>query len=105
MSVSMSGHPRQFLAIIIAAHNCAQRMRPQATGSNSLSGIITCPSVHPPSCLQAFLRFLIFINYQFWGPSCRNAFIMNDDSTYDNSKNFILNKTAMNSIKTLNINI
>ena len=33
--------------IIHAARNCVQRMRPQATGSNPLSGSIICLSVHP----------------------------------------------------------
>ena len=50
LSVSLYGCPHQFLAIIHAARNCAQRMRPQATGSNSLSGSIICPSVRASVC-------------------------------------------------------
>ena len=53
--ISLSGCPHRFLVIICATHNCEQRMRPQATGSNPLSGIIMsflvcmriCQSVRP----------------------------------------------------------
>ena len=38
-----------------AARNCAQRMRPQATGSNPLSGSIICPSVRSSAGLLQFL--------------------------------------------------
>ena len=57
--VSLSGHPCRFLAIICAACNCIQRMRPQATGSNLLSGSMICPSVRLSSGL---LIFFICIN-------------------------------------------
>ena len=60
-----------------AACNYVQRMRPQATESNTPSGSIICPSVHPSVCpsvrlsgrLQAFCNFLICINFQCGGPT------------------------------------
>ena len=53
ISVSMHSCPCRFLEIISMACNCAQCMRPQATGSNTLSGSIICLSfvylvVHRP---------------------------------------------------------
>ena len=81
--VSLSGRTRLFLAIIHAAHNCAQRMWPQATGSNPLSGSIICPSVRPsvrpsvcPSVrlsvrLRTFCNFCICINFRCGGPALR----------------------------------
>ena len=46
LSVSMSGHLCHFMATVHAARNGTHRMRPQATGSNILSGSMICPSVH-----------------------------------------------------------
>ena len=50
-------------------------MRPQATGSNTLSGNIiclsVCPSIHPPGHLLAFFYFFICINFQCGGPYLR----------------------------------
>ena len=56
LSVSLSGRPRRFLAIIRAASNCAQRMRPQAE--------YVRPSVRPSvQSSVGLLRFLyIFIS-------------------------------------------
>ena len=50
LSVSLSGRPCRFLAIICADRNFAQGMQPQATGSNPLSGSIIFPSVRQSVC-------------------------------------------------------
>ena len=47
--VSLAGPPCHFLVIIRAARNCAQRMRPQAKVSNTLSGSIICLYSRPSS--------------------------------------------------------
>ena len=61
------------------ARNCAQRMRPQGTGSNPLSGSIICPSVCPvvrPVVRGPFCDFCICILIStLGGPECRDAFI------------------------------
>ena len=59
--LSQSGHLRRFWAIICAARNCAQRMRPRATGKNPPSGSIIFPSVCPVTCgsFSIFLFILI----------------------------------------------
>ena len=67
--VSIFGLPHCFLAIICATHNCAQRMRPQATGSNPLSGSIICPSVCPSILPWDFCGFCICINFHCGGPA------------------------------------
>ena len=59
MSVSLSGCSRRFLAIIRAARNFAQRMWPQATGSNPLSGSIICPSVRSSAGFFAIFVFVL----------------------------------------------
>ena len=40
------------------ARNCAQRMRPQTMGSNTLSGSIIFMLIRPPCCLRTLLRSL-----------------------------------------------
>ena len=47
---------------------CAQRMQPQATGSNPLSGSMIYLSVSPPGFPWAFCSFFICINFQCGGP-------------------------------------
>ena len=47
-----------------AARNCTQCMRPQATGSNTLSGSIICLSFLMSGYMQAFCNFCICINFQ-----------------------------------------
>ena len=47
LSASLYDHTCRYLSIISSASNYAQRMRPQATGSNTLSGSIIFPSVRP----------------------------------------------------------
>ena len=47
LSISISGHPCHFLVIVRVDCNCRQWLRMQATGSNTLSGSIICPSIHP----------------------------------------------------------
>ena len=42
------------------SRNCAQRMQPQATGSNTLSGNIICPSIRPSVHLVVHGNFVIF---------------------------------------------
>ena len=73
VSSSLSGHPRCFLEIIHAAHNCAQSMWSQAMGSNTLSGSIICPSVRPsvrPSGYpRAFFNFCICIYFLCGDPT------------------------------------
>ena len=51
LSISLSGHPRLFLAIIRVARNYAHRMGLQATVSTPLSGTIICPSLNPSGIL------------------------------------------------------
>ena len=67
LSISLYGRVRLFLVIIVLARNCAQRMRPQATGSNTLSGSI----IHPSVCPVIRRPFLILYLYPFpvWGSS------------------------------------
>ena len=61
LSVSLSGHLCFILVIICASHNFVQRMQPQATGSNPLSGSIICPFVCPSVRSSAgLLRYLYF---------------------------------------------
>ena len=55
-----------------AARNCAQCMRPQAMGSNPLSGSIIYLSVLPPGCPRALCDFLI----SSVGVQLRDAFII-----------------------------
>ena len=69
ISVSLSGCPHHFLVIICTARNCAQRMWPNATGSNTLGGSIICPSVRPSCCPRAFCNFCICINFLRGGPA------------------------------------
>ena len=68
-----------FLAIILVTCNCAQRMRPQATGSNPLIGSIICPFVHPSGCLQAFCNFFIRINFEWGVPESRCIYLQTND--------------------------
>ena len=68
-SVSLSGCPRWFLAIICASCNCVQRIRPQSTRSNPLSGSVIYPSIHLSGRLRAFFGFFICINFQCGGPA------------------------------------
>ena len=73
-SVYMSLFPFVWVALFQskrADHNCAQRMWPQATGSNPLSGSIICPYVRPSSRLWDFFDFCICINFQCVGPALR----------------------------------
>ena len=70
LSVSLSGHPRQFLEIIRAACNFTHSMQPQSTGSNPLSGSIICPSVHPSGHLQAVCGFLFVLIYSVGVQRC-----------------------------------
>ena len=59
LSLCLFGHPHRFLTKICAARNCVQRIRLQATGSNTLSGSIICPSLHPSVYYYAgLLQFL-----------------------------------------------
>ena len=67
-SVSLSGRLHRFLEIICAARKCVQRIQPQATGSNLLSGSIICLSVRS---YVGFLRFFFCIHLQCGGPSSR----------------------------------
>ena len=62
LSVSLYDRLRRFLDIICAARNCAQCVRPQATGSNLLNGKNV--SVRPSGRLRAFCDFFICINLQ-----------------------------------------
>ena len=55
----------------IAALNCENRMRLQATGSNRLIGSIICLYVHPSSRPRAYCNFFICINLQFRGSESR----------------------------------
>ena len=57
-------HPCRFLVNICAARNCAQRMRPQVTGSNTLNDSIIRLSFHISGCLRVFCNFCICINFQ-----------------------------------------
>ena len=52
-----------FFVIIHAAHNCAQRMQPQAKGSNSLNVSIICLSVRTsvPLVFRRPFHFFVFI--------------------------------------------
>ena len=68
-SVSLSGCPYHFLAIMRATRNCTQSMRTQAMGSNNLSGSIICPYAHPSGCPWAFCDFGFCINLQCGGPA------------------------------------
>ena len=52
--ISLSGRPRYFLANIRTDRNCEQRMRPQATWSNPLSGSIIYPYVSLSGHVRAF---------------------------------------------------
>ena len=81
--VSLSGHPHRFLAIICMAHNCVQRMRPQATGSNTLSGSIIYLYIRPSICPVVYGTFEIFIFYQFpmWGSSTAMNLLMKLDTS------------------------
>ena len=74
LSVSLYNRPRRFLAIIRAACNCAQRMRPQATGSNPLSGSIICPSVRLSGRMRQFCNFGIFVLISSVGVQRHDAF-------------------------------
>ena len=67
--ISLTGCLHRFLEIICAAHNCAQHIWPQATGSNPLNGSRICLSVCQFGCPQAFLPFLYLYSYPFWGSS------------------------------------
>ena len=67
LSVSLYGHPRQFLAIICAARNFMQSMRPQATGSNPLSGSIICLSVYLSGRPRSICNIYTFINFKHGG--------------------------------------
>ena len=67
LSVSLSGRPCCFLLIIFVAHNCVQRMRPKAMGSNPLSGSIICPSVCLPGRILDFCDLFVCINFQCGG--------------------------------------
>ena len=71
ISVSLSGRLPHLLVIIHSSRNCAQRMRPQATGSNHLSGSIICPSDGLYGCPRAFCDFGICIDFQCGGPASR----------------------------------
>ena len=71
LPVSQSSRPHRFLEIICTARNCTQRMWPQATGSNPLSGSIIFLSVHPSGLPQAIHDFFIYINFQCGGPVLR----------------------------------
>ena len=55
-----------FLAIIHVDHNCAQIMKPQATGSNLLSGSIICLPVRLYTQVLGFLYLYLF---PVWGSS------------------------------------
>ena len=61
LSVSLSGRLHRFLVINRVDRNCAQCMRPQATGSHPLSDNIICPSVHMSSCPRSFYDFLFVL--------------------------------------------
>ena len=52
--VSLSSHMCRFLVIICAACNCVQRIWPQVTGSNPMSGGMICLSVRLSSGLLLF---------------------------------------------------
>ena len=98
MSVAPSVTLSHFMVVRITfwqskrvVRNCTQRMRPQASCSNPLSGSIICPfvclsvcpsvrpsvhpsvrlSVRPSGCPRAFLPFCICINFQCGGPASR----------------------------------
>ena len=61
--VSLSSHPCRFLEIICTARNCAQRIWPQATGSDSLSGNIIFPYVRTsvrPVVREPFTIFYLY---------------------------------------------
>ena len=75
LSISLSVNPRHFLAIIRAAHNCVQRMRPPATGSNPLSGSIIFPSVVPSGCPEKIFNFFICIHFQCGGSASECIYI------------------------------
>ena len=61
------------LVVCVADRNCAQRMRPQATGSNTLSGSIICPSIYMFVRLSGHLRdfcyFGFFYSFPVWASS------------------------------------
>ena len=71
ISTFYSCHPHRFLVTIFAAHNCAQRIRPQAMGAHPLSCIIVCSSVHTSSCPYDFCDFCICIDLQCVVPALR----------------------------------
>ena len=77
ISVSLSGHPRRFLAIIHVACNCAQRIRLQAMGSNPLSGSIICPSVRTPvhPVVRGPFSVIVFVFISCVGFQRRDSFI------------------------------
>ena len=79
LSISLSGCPRRFLENISMARHCAQRMQPQAMGSNTLSGSIICISVRPSSCTRDFCGFCICIHFQFFSTACHGAFIRGEN--------------------------
>ena len=65
--VTLSVRLHRFLSIMCTARNCAQRMRTQDTGSNTLNGSIICSSVHLSVRLSGrpleFCNFCICIKY------------------------------------------
>ena len=71
--VSLSGFPNLLLVVICAARNCVQRMQPQATASNSLSGSIIFPYLYP--VIRRPFEIFIFVFVYSVGIQCRNEFI------------------------------
>ena len=62
LSVSLSvGSSASIFGKICVDRNCAQRMRPQATGSNSLSGSKICLSVCPTVRSSAGLLLFFYL--------------------------------------------
>ena len=74
LSVSLSGRPCHFLVIICMASNCVQHMRPQAMGSNPLSGSIICMSFRPSLRLVIHRPFVVF--YLYWFLVWRSSAVM-----------------------------
>ena len=74
LSVSLSGNTCRFLAIICAACNCMQRILPQATRSNTLSGSIICLSTHTVICRT--FEIFVFLLISSEGVQCCDALII-----------------------------
>ena len=77
--VSMSSCMHIFLTIIWVDRNCAQRIRPQAMGSNplivSIIGLSVRPSVRPSGCPRDFCDFFICIIFECGGPAPQCIYI------------------------------